>query len=710
MRRLTFVQMSLVSLSLLGCAIVPRSRVEQSVQAPKAKVIPHALVMHDDVRTDDYYWLKDREEPEVVAYLEAENEYTQAKMKHTEDLQETLFEEIKGRIKQTDESVPYRKNGYFYYTRSEDGKQYPIFCRKKGSLTAREEIMLDANNLAAGQKFFSVRGLEVTPDNALLAYAVDTVGRRFYAIHFKNLETGAVLSDTIPDVTGNLAWANDGRTLFYTKQDPVTLRSYRVYRHTLGADPADDELVFEEADETFSCSVFKTKSNAYIMIASRHTLSDEYRYVSADEPTGAFAVVHPRERDLEYSVDHYQNKFYIRTNWNAKNFRLMAAPVTATTKEHWTEVIPHRDDVLLTDIDIFKDHLVVSERKDGLRQIRIRPWSGDTEHYLRFPEPAYLAYTSDNHEFDTPLLRYVYTSMTTPRSVFDYDMNTRGQTLLKQDEVLGGFASSDYETDRLYATARDGTEVPISIVYRKGMKKDGQNPLLLYGYGSYGASMDASFNAPRLSLIDRGFIFAIAHVRGGQELGRQWYEDGKMFRKKNTFTDFIDCGRYLVDQGYTNPDRMFAMGGSAGGLLMGAVINMAPELFHGVVAQVPFVDVVTTMLDDSIPLTTSEFDEWGDPNSKDSYEYMLSYSPYDNVEAKDYPHLLVTTGLHDSQVQYWEPAKWVAKLRAVKTDDNDLLLKTNMDAGHGGASGRYERYKEAAFYFAFLLDHAGATD
>jgi oligopeptidase B len=697
----------LVCLPILGCTTTHHGGIERASQPPRAKIVPHTLSMHGDVRVDNYYWLNDRENPGVIAYLEAENEYTRAMMAHTEDLQRTLFEEIKGRIKQTDESVPYRKNGYFYYSRFEDGKQYPFYCRKKGSLMAEEEVMLDVNKLAEGHSFISVTGLQVRPNNAILAYAVDTRGRRIYNIHFKNLNTGEDLSYTIPNVTGNMAWANDSQTLFYTKQDPETLRAYRVYRHVLGDDPTDDQIVFEETDETYSCRVSRTKSNQYIIIASRHTLSDEYRFVSADNPTEEFKVIQPRERNLEYSVDHYQDKFYIRTNWQATNFRLMATPVTATTKDHWIEVIPHREDVLLSGLDIFRDYLVVSERKNGLRQIRVRAWSGGQEHYLQFDEPAYLSYPTANHEYDTPLLRYTYSSMTTPDSVFDYDMGTREQTLLKQDEVLGGFEPTNYKTDRLYATARDGTKIPISIVYRKGTKGDGQNPLLLYGYGSYGASMDPGFSSPRLSLIDRGFVYAIAHVRGGQELGRRWYEDGKMFRKMNTFTDFIDCGRFLVDQGYTSPDKMFAMGGSAGGLLMGAVINMAPELFHGVVAQVPFVDVVTTMLDDSIPLTTGEFDEWGDPKTRESYDYMLSYSPYDNVEAKDYPHLLVTTGLHDSQVQYWEPAKWIAKLRSLKTDSNSLLLKTNMEVGHGGASGRYKRYEETAFVYAFLLDHAG---
>ena len=707
MRVIKIISLGVACAALPGCEATSGKRAGQMAQPPVAKAVAHKLEKHGDVRIDNYYWLKEREDPEVIDYLKAENEYTKAMTAHTDKLQKTLFEEIKGRIKQTDKSVPYKKEGYFYYTRYEDGRQYPFYCRKKDSLDAPEQLMINANKLAEGHKFMSVRGRQVSSNNDILAYALDTQGRRIYTIHFKNLVTGEVLEDTIPEVTGNMAWANDNRTLFYTKQHPETLRSYQIFRHTLGADPATDQLVYEEKDDTFSSYVFKTKSKKYVMIVSRHTLSDEVRFVDADNATSEFRVLQPRERNHEYSVDHYQDEFYVRTNWQAKNFRLMATPVTATTKENWTEVIPHRDDVLLGSFELFKDQLVVSERKNGLVQIRVMPWAGGQEHYLDFGEPAYLAYATNNHEFDTPVLRYTYTSMTTPNSVFDYNMISREKKLLKQEEVLGGFSSADYETDRLTATARDGTKIPISIVYRKGTRKNGKNPLLLYGYGSYGASMDATFSSPRLSLIDRGFIFAIAHIRGGQELGRQWYENGKLFHKKNTFADYIDCGKFLVEQEYTSPERMFAMGGSAGGLLMGAVLNMAPDLFHGVVARVPFVDVITTMLDPSIPLTTGEYDEWGDPNKKDYYDYILSYSPYDNVQAKARPHLLVTTGLHDSQVQYWEPAKWVAKLRASKTDSNALLLKTNMDTGHGGASGRYKRYEETAFYYAFLLDHAG---
>jgi oligopeptidase B len=692
---------------MVGCQSAQVTTKPPDIDPPVAKVEAKELEFHGDVRIDNYYWLKERESPEVIEYLTKENEYTEDMMAHTKELEDVLFEEIKGRIKQTDMSVPYKLDDYYYYTRYEDGKEYPIYCRKKESLDGTEQIMIDVNELAEGHEFCSVRGREVSFDQNILTFSVDTVGRRLYTIQFKNLETGEIYPDAIPNVTGNVAWANDNKTLFYGKKDLTTLRSYQIYKHVLGTDPAQDELVFEEKDDTFSCYVSKTKSKKYLFIGSFQTLSSEFRFLDAGYPEGDFRVFLARERDHEYSVDHFQDKFYIRTNDGAKNFRLMETPLNRTAKSNWKEVIPHRDDVLLSGFEIFKDHLVLSERKNGLRQIRVMPWAGGEEHYLDFGEPAYRAYVSTNLDINTQILRYGYTSMTTPNSTFDYDMVTREKTLLKEEEVLGGFDKNDYETDRLHATADDGTEIPISIVYRKGTKKDGGNPLLLYGYGSYGSSLDARFSSPRLSLIDRDFIYAIAHVRGGQEMGRYWYEDGKLLKKKNTFTDFIDCAEYLIQESYTNSDKLFAMGGSAGGLLMGAVLNMAPELFEGVVARVPWVDVVTTMLDPDIPLTTSEYDEWGDPNKKEYYDYMLSYSPYDNVEAKAYPNLLVTTGLHDSQVQYWEPAKWVAKLRTLKTDNNRMLLKTNMEAGHGGASGRYKRYRETAFIYCFLLDLVG---
>ena len=695
----------LVLLAMTGCK--PQ---RQTATPPNAAVKPVKLEKHGDVREDNYFWLKERENPEVIAYLEAENAYTDTMMGHTEGFQEELFEEIKGRIKQTDLSVPYKRDDYYYYTRVVEGKEYPIYCRKKGSLDAAEEIMIDANALAEGHKFSSVGGVDISSGQDIVSFAQDTLGRRFYSLRFKNLSTGELLPDEISNVTGNVAWANDNKTVFYAKQDPVTLRSYQIYRHELGTHPSADKLVYEEKDVTFSCYVFKTKSKKYVMIASNQSLSNEFRYIDADTPTGSFTVLQPRERNHEYDVDHYEDNFYIRTNLNAKNFRLMKTPVTRTTKRNWVEVIPDRDDVFLQGFEIFKDNLVVVERKEGLIQMRIRPWSGAGEHYLDFGEPAYLAYVSTNYQFDTPLLRYGYTSLTTPNSVYDYNMTTKEKTLLKQEEVLGGFNREDYVTERVSAPARDGKMVPVSIVYKKGTTNDGKNPLLLYGYGSYGASRDATFSSARLSLLNRGFIYAIAHIRGGQELGRAWYDDGKLLNKKNTFTDFIDCAEYMIKLSYTSPEHLYAQGGSAGGLLIGAVINMRHDIFKGVIADVPWVDVVTTMLDESIPLTTSEYDEWGNPNDKKYYEYMLSYSPYDNVESKAYPNILITTSLFDSQVQYFEPAKWTAKLRTMKTDNNTILLKTEMQAGHGGVSGRYKQYKDTAFKYAFLLDLEGIDD
>lgn len=690
---------------------VGQEAVQRSVvRPPVAKVVPAELEKHGHVRVDPYYWLRERENPEVLAYLRAENEYTEAVMAHTVGLQQQLFEEIRGRVKETDASAPVPHGGYFYYTRYEAGKEYPIYVRRKGSMDGPEEVLLDGNELAKGHAFFAVMGFQVSPRHDLLAFAVDTVGRRISTLRFRNLATGEFLKDAIPQVTGNVAWANDNRTVFYTRQHPTTLRWYRIYRHVLGTDASRDVLVYEEADSTFSTAVFRTRSGKFITIGSSQTLADEYRFLDADRPDGEFRVLLPRERGHEYNVDHAGEWFYIRTNDGARNFRLVRMPVSVAGwagKEAWEEVIPHREDVLLEDVTLFRDHLVLTERRNGLRRLRIRGYDGSGDHYLDFGEPAYTVSVGANREFDTRVLRYEYTSLTTPPSSYDYDMVTREKRLVKREEVLGGFDPANYVTERLYARARDGVAVPVSIVYRKGVVKNGENPLLLYGYGSYGSSTEASFSSVRLSLLDRGFVYAIAHVRGGQELGRQWYEDGKLLRKMNTFTDFIDVAEFLIEQRYARPEKLFAQGGSAGGLLMGAVVNLRPDLFKGVVAQVPFVDVVTTMLDESIPLTTNEYDEWGNPNDPEYYRYILAYSPYDNVGRKAYPNLLVTTGLHDSQVQYWEPAKWVAKLRAMKTDTNRLILKTNFEAGHGGASGRYQRWRETAFIYAFLLDLAG---
>lgn len=684
---------------------------KMDIQVPTLQKIRKELSIHGDTRIDNYYWLNDRNNPAVISYLEAENAYKDKMLEHTKAFQEKLFEEMKGRIKEDDQTVPYKDNGYYYLTRYEKGGEYPIYERKKENLEAKAENLLNVNELAKPYDYFNVTGLSVSPNNKILAYNEDTLSRRIYTMRFKNLETGEILPDQIPGIEGyGAAWANDNKTLFYVLKDLQTLRGYKIMKHKLGTPSAQDQEIFNEKDEEFNTFVYKTKSKKYIVIGSSQTLSNEYWVLDADTPDGKFQVIQPRERKLEYSIDHYGDKFYILTNLDAKNFRLMETPEGKTTKENWKELIPNRSDVLLEGMDIFKDYLVLSERKNGITQIRIRPWNGSAEYYIEFPEEAYVAYTSTNPEYNTDQLRLSYQSMSTPTTVFDYDMRKKAFKQLKQQEVLGGFNAKDYVTERAYVTARDGAKVPVSIVYKKGYKKDGKGPLLLYAYGSYGASMDPSFSSSRLSLLNRGFAYAIAHIRGGQEMGRQWYEDGKLLKKKNTFTDYIDCAEWLIDNKFTNKENVYAMGGSAGGLLMGAVVNMRPDLFKGVVAAVPFVDVITTMLDESIPLTTFEFDEWGNPKNKEYYDYMKSYSPYDNVEAKAYPAMLVTTGLHDSQVQYWEPAKWVAKLREMKTDKNPLLLHTNMEAGHGGASGRFKALKEVAMEYAFLLDLAGKNE
>ncbi len=672
---------------------------------PSAKKIPHELTSNGHTRIDDYYWLNQRENDEVIAYLEAENAYTEAVMAPTEKLQEQLYNEILGRIQQTDMSVPYTLNGYSYYTRYEEGEEYPIYCRKDAQTDeAAEEILLNGNEMAKGYAFFQIGSFVVSNDNRLIAFATDTVSRRQYTIYFKDLHTGELFEDIIPNTSANMVWANDNKTLYYTVKDE-NLRSYKIMKHILGE--SVDTEVFHEEDATYSCFVFKTKSRDYVVIGSYSTLSTEYRVQPAADPDQAFRIIQPRQRDLLYSIEHFGNYWYIRTNYNATNFRLMRTPLNKTELQYWEEVIPHRTDVLLENFEVFANHLALEERKNGLLQLRIRTWDGKQDYYLDFGEPAYMAYLSTNLDFNTNIVRYGYTSLVTPNSVFDFNMDSHEKTLLKQQEVLGGYDPTEYESERVYVTSHDGAMVPLSLVYKKGVERNGENPLVLYGYGSYGASMDAYFSISRLSLLDRGFIWAIAHIRGGEEMGRSWYEDGKLLKKKNTFLDFIACGDYLIDTQYTSTDRMFAMGGSAGGLLMGAVMNMRPDLWAGVIAQVPFVDVVTTMLDEDIPLTTGEYDEWGNPNEPEYYEYMLSYSPYDQVEVKDYPALLVTTGLHDSQVQYWEPAKWVAKLRELKTNDRTLILKTNMDFGHGGASGRFESIRETALEYAFMLQELG---
>ncbi|NER16707.1 S9 family peptidase [Spongiivirga citrea] len=682
------------------------------MKAPQAEKIVTQLEKHGDVRIDNYYWLKDREDPKVIDYLNQENAYYDEMTAHTKDFQKSLFEEMKARIKEDDESVPYKYNGYWYITRYEKGKDYPVYTRKKESLEANEEILFDCNEMAKGHSYFKLVGLNISLDNKLVAFGVDTVSRRKYTIQIKNLETGLVYPEKIETTTGGSTWANDNETLFYTRKDEETLRSDKIYKHTLGEDTTNDSLVFTEEDETFGTTIYKTKSKKYLVIASYSTLSTEYQFLNADNPHGTFKIFQKRERGLEYSVSHFEDHFYIVTNKDkATNFKVMKTHEDATSQHHWQDLIPHRADVYVEDFDIFKDYYVVSERSNGLNELKIVRWDGGDAYYLPFDNETYTAYVSVNVDFDTEILRYGYTSLATPSSTIDFNMRTKEKEVKKEQPVLDNtFDKSNYIEERLWATADDGTKIPISLIYKKGLKKDGKNPIMQYGYGSYGATIDPYFSTTRLSLLNRGFVYAIAHIRGGQYLGRPWYEDGKMFNKKNTFSDFIAISKHLINENYTSPEHLYAMGGSAGGLLMGAVINLAPELYNGIIAAVPFIDVVTTMLDDSIPLTTGEYDEWGNPNNKDSYEYMKSYSPYDNVGAKEYPNLLVTTGVHDSQVQYWEPAKWVAKLRELNTGNNKILLHTNMETGHGGASGRFEALKETAEDFAFLLDLEGVNE
>lgn len=704
-------------------AIVIKCQKMKVVEAPVADKIPHKLEKHKDVRVDDYYWLrlsdeeKNAEVPsektlKVFSYLNDENSFYEEQTKHTSQFQDELFLEMKGRIKENDSSVPYFKNGYYYITKFEIGNQYPVFTRKKGFLEAKEEVLLDVNELAKGHEFFDIGSFSITDDNQMMVYSVDDTGRRQYTLKFKNLNTQEVLEDTIEFTTGSATWANDNKTVFYNKKDPITLRSDKVYRHLLGTTLEKDVLVYHEKDETYNVYVGKTKSKKYLVIGSYSTMQTEYQILRADTPTGSFKIFQERTENLEYSVMHYQDAFYILTNHNnASNFKLMKVKEGATTLEHWVDVIPHRKEVLLEDATIFKDFLVLEEREQGLNNIRIISWDGTKDYYLPFDEETYSASVGNNLEFDTPWLRYSYNSMTTPSSVIDFNMVSHEKEIKKEQEVLGGtFDKNNYISKRIWVTARDGKKVALSIVHRKDTEINKETPCLIYGYGSYGHTVDDSFSTSRLSLLDRGFIFALAHVRGSEYLGRSWYEDGKLLQKKNTFNDFVDCTKHLVDANMTSPEHVYAMGGSAGGLLMGAVVNMNPELYNGIIASVPFVDVTTTMLDESIPLTTGEYDEWGNPNEKEYYEYMNSYSPYDNIEAKAYPNMLITTGLHDSQVQYWEPAKYVAKLRALKTDNNQLFLDTNMEAGHGGASGRFDALKEVAKEYTFILDLENKVD
>ncbi|MDM1295601.1 S9 family peptidase [Sphingobacterium sp. N143] len=684
------------------------------VMAPKASIYPRIRTVHGDSVTDDYYWMidyfkKEAKSQEVITYLEEENAYTAAMLQDTEGFQEDLFQEMKSRIKEKDESVPYLKNGYYYYSRTEEGNQYFKFCRKKGSLEAPEELLLDIDQLAEGYAYYTARGFSVSPDNRLLAFSVDTVSRREYTIYIKNLETGEIYPDRINNTEGTAIWGNDNKSLFYTAKNPVTLLSEKIMRHALGTDPVQDVLVYEEKDNTNYIAVAKSKNGKYIMITSEGTLSSEIWIINADQPQDEFRVFQPRITDVLYSIIPLEDRFLILTNDDAVNFQVMQCPLDKTRREHWTTFLAHRPDVLINDIEEFKEFIAISERKNGLTQLAIYELNTRQQHYLDFGEVAYTVYPGVNVEYNTEKLRYGYTSLVTPSSVYEYDMLQHTKLLLKQQEVLGGYDQQAYKTERIFVTARDGVKIPVSIVYKEGVPLDGSAPLLQYAYGSYGASMDPVFSSNRLSLLDRGFIYALAHIRGGEEMGRQWYEDGKMMHKMNTFFDFVDCGKHLIAQRYTSSDRLYAQGGSAGGLLMGVVANIAAEQYHGIIAQVPFVDVVNTMLDETIPLTTNEYDEWGNPNDSEAYFYMKSYSPYENIEPKEYPHMLVTTGLHDSQVQYFEPAKWVAKLRATQIGNSIVLLKTDMDYGHGGASGRFDYLREVALEYAFLFKLEGIS-
>ena len=699
-----------------------RQTEKNDIKPPVAQQIPYKTTIHGQNRVDNYHWIRltdeqklakniegwpDDQTMQVVDYINKENEYTQTQLSHTKNLQKKLYNEIVGRIKKDDVSVPFLYNGYWYYTRYKKGGEYPIYCRKKESLQNPEEIMIDVNDWAKGHDYFSLTNLSVSPNNKFLAFSVDTLSRRIYTIKIKDLQTGELLMDEIHGTEDAVAWANDNATFFYTVKNEITLLSEHIDRHILGTPQTDDVRVYTEKDDSFYIGVGRSKSDKYIIIYNSSTLVSDYYILNANDPLGKFRQFSPRETEHEYTIEHYNDKFYIVTNWKAINFRLMETPENATAKQNWKEVIPHRKDVMVSGIDVFADHLVISERRYGLRQIRVIDQRNGNEHYMDFGEAVYSAYPSVNLSFNTNVLRYQFSSLITPRSTFDYDMDMKVSTLLKQTEVVGGYDLDDYHSERLYAEATDGKKVPISIVYKKGYKKNGQGNLLLYAYGSYGSTNDPSFSSTRLSILDRGFAYAIAHIRGSQTYGRPWYEDGKMFNKMNTFTDFVDCSKYLIQNNYTGPGHLFAMGGSAGGLLMGAVVNLAPELYRGVIAAVPFVDVINTMLDASIPLTSNEWDEWGDPRKKDEYDYMMTYSPYDNVYNADYPNMLVTAGYFDSQVQYWEPVKWVAKLRDYKVGENILYLHTNMDAGHGGKSGRFRRYKESALKYAFILDLAG---
>ena len=671
---------------------------------PRAEKISKIITAHNHERIDEFYWLNERGNPKVIDYLNSENDYRNSYMEDYKGLENELFEEIKSRIKEDDSSVPYLDNGYYYYTRFEKGKQYPIYCRKKDNLKNDEEILIDVNKMSQGHEYFRIGGIDISPNNKIMAYSVDTISRRLYTVHFKNLETGEKNTHTISNTSGGVSWANDNMTLFYNQKNTKTLRTEKVMRHSFNQNQKDEEVYFEKDDE-FNLYSYKSKSGKYIIIVSGKTISDEIRFLNANEPNGDFKIFQKRVDGLEYSIDHLNDKWYVRTNINdSKNFKLMVCDEDKTSSDNWKEFIKHRKNVLLEGVEVFNDFFVITERENGQRRFNVISNKDGESHYIDYEEEVFSAYSSVNSEINSKTFRYGYSSMTTPNSTIEYNLIKKTKTVLKEAEILGGtFDKNNYESMLVWADARDGKKVPISLVFRKDTYKKGKNPLLLYGYGSYGSTNSAGFSSVRLSLLDRGFVYAIAHIRGSQYLGREWYEDGKMFNKKNTFWDFIDSAKYLGNNSYVDRDQIFAMGGSAGGLLMGAIANMEPEVFKGIVAAVPFVDVVTTMLDETIPLTTFEFDEWGDPKDEDSYYYMLSYSPYDQVEEKNYPAIFITTGYHDSQVQYFEPAKWIARLRDKRTNNEPLLMYCNMDAGHGGASGRFEAYKETAMEYAFLI-------
>ena len=672
---------------------------------PLAPKVPHMQTLHGQTIEDDYYWMREKDNPKVKAFLDAENAYTDAFMKPTEPLQKALYDEMLSRIKETDLSVPYREGGWYYYSRTEKGKQYPIYCRKKGSLEAPEEVILDVNALAQGERFMSVAAREVSDDGRLLAYTTDNTGFRDYTLHVKDLTTGKILPETVARVT-TVAWAADNKTLFYTATDPAK-RPYRLYRHVLGDDTARDALLYEEKDEKFRIFTGRSRSRAVILVGAASHTASEWRFLPASEPASALRLVAAREPDHEYDVEPRGDLFYIRTNKGCRNFRVVTAPASDPSPANWKELYPCRPEVMVEGIDAFADWVVFSEREDGLPRLRVMNGKTGDAYRVEFPEAIYTAYLTGNHEYQTGTLRYEFESFTTPPSIYDFDMATKQSKLLKRNEVLGGYDPERYTSERRYARASDGTRVPISIVYRKGLVKDGRAPMLLTAYGSYGAPYEVEFNSNRVSLLDRGFVFAVGHIRGGGDLGKTWHDQGRMMSKRNTFTDFIAVAESLIAEKFASKDRLVIEGGSAGGLLMGAVTNMRPDLFHAVIARVPFVDVLNTMLDESLPLTVGEFEEWGNPKIKEQYDYMKTYSPYDNLEAKAYPAMLVKTSFDDSQVMYWEPAKYVAKLRTLKTDTNPLLFKVNMAGGHGGSSGRYDRLKETAFDYAFIFKETG---